>query len=76
MWVPLARTTAWAGATRSSSARVGSRFSANLFSLAETQATKIHAPSGVRFALAAMFSSTCATDAVPGNRASTHSSFR
>ena len=42
IWVPLASTTGLLGAIRSNSALVGTRFSTNLFSLADTQATYTH----------------------------------
>ena len=42
IWVPLATTTGLLGAIKSNSLLVGTRFSTNLFSLAETQATYTH----------------------------------
>ena len=53
----------------------GSRFSVNLFSEAETHATKIQSPFFVFAARSLNFCKVCATESVPGKRASTQSSF-
>ena len=75
IWVPLPRMTGLSGAAASSSALVGRRFSANLFSDADTHATKIQSPFVVVAARSRSFSRAVATESVSGKRASTQSSF-
>ena len=63
--MPFQNQTGLSGAALSSSARVGSRFSANLVWEEDAPTAKIHVPFGVDRTLAERFSSAFATDGTP-----------